>query len=50
MLVALKDLLIREYTARGGLSKEEALVLVPEESHKVGVMYNLFLSLEWITE
>jgi transcriptional adapter 2-alpha len=50
MFVALKDLLIREYAARGGLAREEALDLVPEDAHRIGAMYDLFVSMGWITD
>jgi transcriptional adapter 2-alpha len=49
MFVALKDLLIREFAARGGLSREEALELAPDEAHLVGLIYDLFVSVGWIT-
>jgi transcriptional adapter 2-alpha len=50
MFVALKDLLIREFAARGGLSREEALELAPDDAHRVGLMYDLFVSVGWITD
>jgi len=50
MFVALKDLLIREYAARGGLSREEALELAPAKWSRIGPMYDLFVSIGWITD
>jgi transcriptional adapter 2-alpha len=51
LFFAMKDLLIREYTARGGLSLEEALELVDPKYHQhIEVVWELFVSLGWINE
>ena len=50
IFTAIKDLLIREYVIRGGLSRDEALELCPDKRGAIGAMYELFLSLGWITK
>jgi transcriptional adapter 2-alpha len=46
---AMKDLIMREYTARGRLSREELIELAPLENQgKVEAMYELFVSAGWI--
>jgi hypothetical protein len=48
LFFALKDLIIREFTARGGLSREEAVELAPDYRDKIEVMYDLFVEVRWI--
>ena len=50
VFTALKDLILREYVIRGGLSREEAIELCPERALQIDAMYELFLSVGWITE
>ncbi|OHT06455.1 Myb-like DNA-binding domain containing protein [Tritrichomonas foetus] len=50
MFVAVKDLIIREFTLRGGLTKEEARELLPESANKVEAIYELFINKGWIQE
>lgn len=47
---AIKDLFIREYTARNGLTKAEALKMVPDMHKKGELIYDLLTSFGWITE
>jgi transcriptional adapter 2-alpha len=48
MFIALKDLMMREFSIRGALSSDEAAELVPEEGSKLVAMYDLFASLGWV--
>lgn len=45
---AIKDLFIREYTARDGLTKEEALKMIPDMQKNGELVYDLLVSLGWI--
>lgn len=47
---AIKDLFIREYTARDGLTKEEALKMLPDMRRNGELIYDLLTSFGWITE
>lgn len=48
MFVAIKDLIIREHAIRGGLTKEEAVELLPDSAAKAEAIYELFVSMGWI--
>jgi transcriptional adapter 2-alpha len=50
VFLAMKDLIIREAAARGGLSVEEAVGLLPEEADKMRALHVLFLGAGWISE
>ena len=50
VFTAMKDLLIREFTIRGALSRQEAIELLPEQGRQMNAMYELFLNNGWITE
>ena len=49
LYLALKDGIMREYTARGGrLSKDDAVAIQPEYAKVIEEMYNLYVSNGWI--
>lgn len=48
--LALKDLLIREFAIRGGLTKEESIELSNENYHIVEQIYDMFVYNGWICE
>lgn len=48
MFVAVKDLIIREHALRDGLTKEEAVNLLPDSATKIEAIYDLFVSMGWI--
>ncbi|KAK8881836.1 Transcriptional adapter 2-alpha [Tritrichomonas musculus] len=47
---AMKDLFVREYMARGGLTKSEALRMLPEMQKQGDLVYDHLLSVGWISD
>ena len=50
MYLVLKDLVIREFSIRGQLSREECIELDPSHKDELDQMYDLFVSVGWICE
>lgn len=48
--VAMKDMVIREFSIRGGLTKQEAIDLLPDQAKQMSAIYDLFVSVMWIHE
>ena len=50
LYIALKDLLIREFSVTGSLSLDDAIALAPDYEEQIRQIYPLFVEFGWITE
>lgn len=48
--LSIKDLLIREYAARGRLSKNEVILMLPGLEYEGQLIYELLIDCKWISE